>query len=116
MKLINFLRNKINKIIFSGIVISTLTVIGGFFGYLSQILLGRYLSLEEYATFTAIFALCAFVNSPLNGVMLIYSRKVTYLNSISGDIISLYKTLIIKILILLIILFFFYCLFRPIYF
>ena len=72
------LRNNLNEIIFSGLVLTFFTFLGGAIGYLGQIILGRYLDISDYAIFTSIFSLCAFINSPLMGLFLIYSRQVTF--------------------------------------
>jgi len=89
MNIIKF-RKKFNEIVFSGLVLTFFTFLGGGLGYLSQILMGRYLSVIEYGVFTAIFALSSFINSPLSGIMLIYSRKVTFFNFHKNNILTLY--------------------------
>lgn len=91
MKLIK-LKEKFNEIVFSGLVLTFFTFLGGGLGYLSQILMGRYLSVIDYGIFSAIFALSAFINSPLSGIMLIYSRKVTFFNFNNNNILALYSS------------------------
>jgi len=86
------LKKRFNEIVFSGLVLTLFTFLGGGLGYLSQILMGRYLSLIDYGIFSAIFALSAFINSPLSGIMLIYSRKVTFFNFNNNNILALYSS------------------------
>lgn len=86
------IKEKFNEIVFSGLVLTFFTFLGGGLGYLSQILMGRYLSVIDYGIFSAIFALSAFINSPLSGIMLIYSRKVTFFNFNNNNISELYSS------------------------
>lgn len=66
------------------------SICAGAFGYLFQILIGRSLSVEDYATFSAAIAISTFLVSPVNAIVMIATRKVSIISS-SGSMASVFK-------------------------
>jgi O-antigen/teichoic acid export membrane protein len=74
---LNILNKDIQKLLFSGSMLTFAGLVSGALGYLYQILMGRLLGPEDFstvATITSIFLICA---SPLAAITLIFARQAS---------------------------------------
>ncbi len=65
------------KLLQIGLLMTIVNVMGGGMGYLFQILMGRMLSPQEFALFSAIMSVATVMNSPINAVFTVISRNIT---------------------------------------
>ena len=70
-----------NTLITSGLLLSTANILGGCLGYVYQILMGRMLQPEGYASFSSIMALTVFFGAPLGALVMVISRHVSALRA-----------------------------------
>lgn len=83
------------------------SVAAGVLGYVLQVLMGRMLSVQEYALFSAIMALFTILATPLSTMMMLISRKISEYRAKQddGSITYIYyaihkRTLVVAVLIL----------------
>ena len=60
------------------------TILSGALGYIFQVLVGRMLGVELYASLSALLAVYAVSSTPLLTIMLIVSRRVSHLSAVSN--------------------------------
>lgn len=65
------------------IILSASTILVGLLGYAYQVMVGRLLRPEEFSLFVSTLALASFAGSPLGGVLMLISRKVSELKSLN---------------------------------
>lgn len=70
-----------NSLISSGLLLSAANILAGCLGYVYQILMGRMLQPEGYASFSSIMALTVFFGAPLGALVMVISRHVSALRA-----------------------------------
>jgi O-antigen/teichoic acid export membrane protein len=70
-----------NSLIASGLLLSAANILAGCLGYVYQILMGRMLQPEGYASFISIIALTVFFGAPLGALVMVISRQVSALRA-----------------------------------
>jgi len=68
----------------TGFWLTIANLMGGVLGYVYQILIGRMLSLADFALFSAVMALYAIFSAPLTAVFMVVSRQVTIFMTLDG--------------------------------
>jgi O-antigen/teichoic acid export membrane protein len=83
----------LNKLAKSSSLLIIGTILSGMMGYAYQVLLGRMLGVNDYATLSALLALYAIFSTPLATIMMIVSRKVSEYRAIAnlGELFYLFK-------------------------
>jgi len=89
-----------NKLLLTGALLTSANVLGGLLGYVYQILMGRFLSLEGFALFSAVMSLYVFFSAPLTATFMVISRRVTALvaKNQAYKLLGLYRAMIIGML------------------
>ncbi len=62
-------------------LLSGASVLAGLFGYGFQVLVGRNLSVADYATFSTVISVAVFLVSPVNALVMIVTRKVSIISA-----------------------------------
>lgn len=70
---------KQNKVLYSGLMMSGLSVSVGVLGYLFQILMGRLLDVQDFGLFSSIMGVVGFLNAPINAVCMVIVREISAL-------------------------------------
>ncbi len=99
-------------------LLSGSSITAGLLGYGFHILIGRSLSVSEYAVFSAVIALSVILVSPVNGIILIITRKISIIAVSSSfiEILKVYKRIIKNLVLISIFIFILgYIFFQPIY-
>ncbi|QWD60440.1 hypothetical protein [Polynucleobacter sp. MWH-UH35A] len=83
----------------NSILLSSSSFLAGLFGYGFQILIGRSLSVGDYAAFSSVLAVSVFLVSPINATVLIYTRKISIISASGalGSVLKFYKKLLINL-------------------
>ncbi len=90
-----------NSLISSGLLLSGANVLAGSLGYVYQILMGRMLQPEGYASYSSIMALTVFFGAPLGALVMVISRQISALRAHDrfSEIFLQYKKLILQLFI-----------------
>ncbi|MCA9301891.1 oligosaccharide flippase family protein [Candidatus Nomurabacteria bacterium] len=68
-----------SQLLYGTVVVSAGTLLGSVFSYLLQVLLGRFLSVEDYGTFNALLSLSVIFGVPIGALVTALIKKVTEL-------------------------------------